>query len=477
MPWTLNGCGTTSEFVELLNFGPGPIDISCYILTDGDFAITIPPGTILQPGQFYVLAGQDVIPKPCANIDSTITAHLNWNTCGCTSGPIPTTGDGFMTDGGGASEQLVLLDRFLNVVDAVVRDLPVESSDELKTADLGCGMKLFDLDNMNINYEVLGMSAGRGNSFARKLDGDCGWVKDPQQSANATNNTPSETTDVSYTLNVLSALDCEGSRGVIEIGVQHANLNSIFPMNYTLAFDVNNDGLFTFADVYTYGVDSTPPSILIANLPAGTYRITVGSVKGCYLRTFQFTILPCHPVLPVRLLKFVYSGTQNGQHGLQWQLGDIENLLSVTLEKSTDRIQFVKAQTFEEPRSAGIKTYHALQPVESAYRYYRLKIIALDGSFFYSPVVVTAQPAAQLRLSPNPATTVLKVELEGTARESMPYTIYNNLGTAVLKGELSMVLGHNAHTLPIGHLPTGTYQLQIKPAGQAQPISFRFVKQ
>src|SRR6476660_1398121 len=94
MPWTLNGCGTTAEFVELLNFGPGPVDIGCYILTDGDYSVTIPPHTILQPGQFYVLACLDVITAPCANINATIHSDLNWTTCGCTSAPIPTTGDG-----------------------------------------------------------------------------------------------------------------------------------------------------------------------------------------------------------------------------------------------------------------------------------------------------------------------------------------------------------------------------------------------
>ena len=91
MPWTLNNCGTTTEFVELLNFGPGPIDISCYILTDGDYSITIPSTTILWPGDFYVIAGQDFISAPCANINANVVVDLNWNNCGCTSDAIPTT--------------------------------------------------------------------------------------------------------------------------------------------------------------------------------------------------------------------------------------------------------------------------------------------------------------------------------------------------------------------------------------------------
>ena len=50
MPWPGNACGTTSEFVELFNMGPGPVNIGCYILTDGDFALTIPPGNHHVPG-------------------------------------------------------------------------------------------------------------------------------------------------------------------------------------------------------------------------------------------------------------------------------------------------------------------------------------------------------------------------------------------------------------------------------------------
>jgi len=110
MPWTSNGCGTTSEFVELMNFGPGPVNIGCYILTTGIYSVTIPPNTIINPGQFYVLAGRDFIPNDCANIDSISTgihANLNWNTCNCTNTAIPQNGDGMMMDGGTSNTPLV----------------------------------------------------------------------------------------------------------------------------------------------------------------------------------------------------------------------------------------------------------------------------------------------------------------------------------------------------------------------------------
>src|SRR5687767_8213518 len=55
MPWTTNTCSVNGEFIEMYNFGPGPMDIGCYIISDGDFSITIPPNTILNAGEFFVL--------------------------------------------------------------------------------------------------------------------------------------------------------------------------------------------------------------------------------------------------------------------------------------------------------------------------------------------------------------------------------------------------------------------------------------
>jgi hypothetical protein len=173
MPWTSSGCGTTAEFVELLNFGPGAVNIGCYIVTTGVYSITIPPNTILKPGEFYVLAGQNFIPGNCANTDSTatgVTANLNWSTCNCTNIPIPQTGDGMMSDGGTSNTPLVLLDPSLNIIDAVVRSLPTETVGTITSSGVsGCTPMTFNIGTMNPGYEVLGMSTGRGNSFAVHL--------------------------------------------------------------------------------------------------------------------------------------------------------------------------------------------------------------------------------------------------------------------------------------------------------------------
>jgi hypothetical protein len=474
MPWPSAGCGPTAEFIELLNFGPGPIDIGCYMITDGDYSVTIPPNTILQPGQFYVIAGQDFIPYPCANIDSGITVDLNWNTCGCSSAPIPTTGDGFFTDGGSGSEQLVLLDPYATVVDAVVRDLK-EPSSLITTAPLaGCLSHSFDLDNMDIDYEVLGMSAGRGNSFARLLDGDCGWVKDPQQSGSATNNTPGDKSEIDYVMDIIDASQCGAVYGSIEIHVKHADYSTIFPMNYTIAFDIDNDGDYDFNDAYTYGVDSTAPSINISGLYMGRYRITVASVNGCFLESFDFQILSCLSLLPVKLeyFRLVRSGTQET---FEWKVTDLDQVESMTIQRSNDGYVF-EAEAEVLNNSVEFQVYRYTAAIPTA-KYYRLKIRTLTGRAIYSPIVSTGTPVSTVipRLWPNPAKDVTYVSLDADKLESANYKVFDATGSLTSTGVWHLSKGKNVMELKIRHLPPGIYQLVISKNNR--PVTVRFVRQ
>jgi hypothetical protein len=476
MPWTLNGCGATAEFVELMNFGPGPINIGCYILTDGDYSVTIPPNTILQPGDFYVIAGQDEIAFPCANIDSTIHADLNWNSCGCTSGAIPTIGDGFFTDGGFATEQVVLLDPNLKVVDAVIRDLPAEPSSPITTLPIGgCASKTFNLDTMSINYEILGMSTGRGNSFARKLDGDCGWVKDPQQSGNATNNTPGETSDVDYTLTIVQSMDCDNTHGSIDIFVNvGAYTDPVFPMKYIIAFDADNNGIFDFSDTYTYGADSTPPSVAITGLPLGRYKITVESVSGCFLRTFDVTILECNPLLSSQLVYFKLLKQQTNALTFEWLMGNVSLIRSIHLEKSKDANAFTTSAALESLNFIGSRLFTQTIPGSDGFYYYRLRITDKNGRVSFSPVVRIQQNILILRnVGPNPVADKLLLQLYTSVGTEFPYIIYDLTGRKAIEGVINLTQRQNFVEIPVQRLSPGIYQLFFTGP---QPVSLRFVK-
>ena len=72
------GCaGIIGEFVEL--YGPPGMDIGCYVLTDGDFALTIPAGTIIPDDGIFVIG---------SNNENHINVDLNIATCGCAVGGV-----------------------------------------------------------------------------------------------------------------------------------------------------------------------------------------------------------------------------------------------------------------------------------------------------------------------------------------------------------------------------------------------------
>lgn len=476
MPWS--GCATTSEFIELLNFGPGPMDISCYIVTNGNYAVTIPANTILQPGQYYILAGQNTLPQNCGNRDSAVTVNLNWSTCGCTDKAVPTTGDGFMQDGGNANEKMVLMDANGAVIDAASRQSTPSASVSItsSTASGGCNSRTFNLGSMGISYETIGSSTGIDNSFARRVDGDCGWVKTTDISAKAPNKTGS-TSSASYTFSTLSASECSGSTGSISINVSANDVASLFPMTYTLGFDGDANGLFNASDSYTYGVDNSSPSIDINNLAYGRYRLTVGSSSGCNLSNFDFFIFNCYGVvLSYKINYLKYLGVKDDQNVFQYGITGIENIRQVVIEASEgDHFRAVASLNNTVSVTAGPLSFRT--PLGSDQNF-RLRITDHAGIVSYSSIVnIPAQKFSFQKIWPNPATNKVQFEFATEAQETASYTIRLMNSSVAQTGKLQLKKGVNTITIPTDNLTPGFYQLAILQAKSKQPIYFRFVKQ
>ncbi|RYY92874.1 MAG: hypothetical protein EOO11_20665, partial [Chitinophagaceae bacterium] len=440
MPWPSASCGTTSEFVELLNFGPGPTNIGCYILTNGVYSVTIPPNTILQPGQFFVIAGQSSLPRNCGNIDSAVRVHLNWNTCNCTNIAIPTSGDGFMTDGGTANVNLVLFDPTLKMVDAVTRQTPVPTVSAITTSAVsnGCARKTFVLSSMSgIDYEELGMSTGKSNSFARKLDGDCEWIKQPQISANATNNkTSGSLSSLTYQFNITNSQDlCTNQHGAVNVSASGSNLATYFPLNYTLAYDLDGNHSFDFGDIYTYGTDATAPDTTVSNLVGGSYILTVGSSKGCNLKSFPFSILPCNGLLPLRLLDFGLAGSDATTYTLAWRFSGIEELAAIDLESSEDGRTFRTEQHWNVGPDAPLRYRTSVR--RGAARHFRLRLTASTGRPDYSRVVFTGNEELTLQTYPNPAADRLRIRYKSATEGTARYALIAPDGRTVQSGTVS----------------------------------------
>lgn len=481
MGWPSSGCGTTSEFIELLNFGPGPVNMGCFIITTGTYSITIPPGTVLQPGEFYVIAGQDYLPGTCANVDSSnggVTVDLNWNTCQCTSSTIPTSGNGLFTDGGNGNTPLILMDDHGVVIDAVARSLPAEASKSITSSSVSgaCIQRTFDTDAMNINYEVLGMSPGRGNSFARVVDGDCNWVKDPQQSANASNNRSGDVAGISYDFTMVNTTDCDSLGGSVSIYVRETNYDAVFPMSYTIVIDEDNNGIYDENDTYTTVVDDVPPFIEIDSLPAGRFRVTIGSVKGCFLRSFDFNILHCQSTLPVHIKSFGVT-PRSGYHVLDWQIENIAEVEELRIEASNNGRSFSTLDRISGAAPAMHKTSFLVEQPDD-WKFFRLMIITKSGKTIYSKIVSpNSGGRSEFKFGPNPVTNKLTIQVPLGTKGQASFQIFNQVGSMVAEYKKKGIDLQEVITMDVGQLKSGIYHLRM--LSEADPIgkfAFSFVK-
>ena len=478
LPWPNLACGTRMEFIELLNFGPGPVNIGCYVLTDGDFSVTIPPNTIVLPGDYFVVGGVPSAPSPCANIDSSVTFDLNWATCGCTSGAVISS-LGMMTEGGFANEQVVLLDPSGTIVDAVVREFPQESSSTLTKNTLGgqCAASVFDLDLMPFTYERIGESAGRGNSFGRKVDGDCGWLKTPPQSANAANNTRDDAPSLFAQLQIVKANDCLGVGGSVSVSFSGAMSGSVFPLRYILALDVDSNNVFSMTDSYFNGSDNTSPTLDFTNLAAGHYKLAIMPGSGCNYKVVEFYILPCSVVvLPITIADFAVNCKMSNKQ-LSWKSNQSDHIAYFEIESSTLNEPYVTIGKIY-PVSTGNVLQQFTFTDEGKNRiqsFYRIKTTGKDGSVAYTNTIGCGSKIGDnLVIFPNPVKTDVKMQLNSSFKEEANVFILSSDGRKVKNSTLALKKGLNEIMIPVTDLPAGSYVIRF--ATNQQMISSKFIK-
>lgn len=478
LAWPGNSCPTTAEFIELKNMGPGPMNIGCYVITDGDFAITIPTGTILGPGEFYVLGGQDIISAPCANLTKNITVNLNWTTCGCTSGTIPSTGEGLLTDGGAAGEQLVLFNPTGTIIDAVVRKLTeIEISSNITSKNTGsCTGFMFDLDELSILYEEIGESQGRGNSFARKLDGDCVWVKETQQNGGATNNASGEIATLSMTETYSMNLNCTGGNATFTVTNTSPTPSSFFPFTYILGFDNNGDGIFASGDYYTNGSDITAPSVELTGLALGSYNIVLEPATGCNQKFFTFEIGPC-ATMAVKLKKF--TGSNNGKaNRFNIEIETDADMKELILESSLDGKKFNAIGAIPFADRTGLQTivFNTAAGQES---YYRLVMKDDNNKLSYSNILNLVRSSGNTQLvniAPNPFTDFLGLSQYATKEDILMVNIMSPAGQVVLSDHYNLKVGQNNIRLLTSKLAKGLYVVALKKMSTGETQVARVLK-
>ena len=190
-------------------------------------------------------------------------------------------------------------------------------------------------------------------------------------------------------------------------------------------------------------------------------------------RRFTLATYSKYNALPVKLLYFNAIADGNRVR-LNWEVTNEQDTKTYEVEKSLNAVNF-----------SLLSSVSSLHQVQSAYtdydnnpatgwNYYRIKIIDNSGSYSYSPIraVQFSKGLEEIKIFPNPATTVLNIQLPTSYVSKIDMRVYGADGKfiAAMKPTVNMV------SLNVAPLPAGTYILQIiKNDGSKE--SFLFVKQ
>lgn len=173
-------------------------------------------------------------------------------------------------------------------------------------------------------------------------------------------------------------------------------------------------------------------------------------------------------LLPVELLTFTgyYKAEQTI---LNWEVANFQNHSHFEIEYSTDGHTFQKIGQNDNFQT-NYQFIH-LTP-QQGFNYYRLKIVATDGSFEYSKTIVIevlkSDSVAKVYLN---ARQQLVLQIARTATYQV--RIYNSLGQTVLHMNPVLQTGH--HFLTIRQLPAGMYWVDLT-SNQGSEITAIFVR-
>ncbi|MEO0628369.1 MAG: T9SS type A sorting domain-containing protein [Bacteroidota bacterium] len=173
--------------------------------------------------------------------------------------------------------------------------------------------------------------------------------------------------------------------------------------------------------------------------------------------------------LPLELLSF--KGELAGlDNYLEWETVNELGTSHFVLERSIDEGRNWAA--IGQVAAAGYATdqrkYNYTETRPPALTAYRLRLVDLDSSFSYSPIIQLSRTNdLSIQLYPNPASDWLKIQTSAGRRASKQAEIINMLGQPVWKGQWSF-----DEPIDIRQLPAGRYYLRIQIGQETQELAF-----
>ncbi len=284
----------TGEYIELI--GPPGTDISCYVLADGDWTLTIPPGTVIPSDGFFTI-GNDAV-------WGAGTFDLDAENCGCFTDGAGGQGLLILTDGG---ETISLFDGTGTFIDGVVYGSPSAGNQPFGSTFTTVGLTGC-VSSVTIPAVGFFSTAPGGllanTALVRDPDGSGNWVPQVGGSLNGCNRVSGGTNANSVTY-LWSTGDTTQDVSGLAGGNYTVTVSNNLGCTDTASFTVNAPAALTVLDTltniacmgdstgsidltvsggvapYTFVWDNGATSEDLDSLTAGTYCGTVTEDNGC----------------------------------------------------------------------------------------------------------------------------------------------------------------------------------------------------
>jgi uncharacterized delta-60 repeat protein len=179
-------------------------------------------------------------------------------------------------------------------------------------------------------------------------------------------------------------------------------------------------------------------------------------------------------ITPVTWLAFTATAAKTGAL-LQWRTANEQQNRGFEVQRSNDgqnytTIGFVAAAGNGNSSQPSSYSFRDATPIEGT-AYYRLKQLDNDGVFEYSSVkMIQSGKSADFKIIPTLAIYSIQLQIPAAAAGVLTANLYNATGKQII----TFNNAGNNQRLYVGHLPAGSYYVQIQTAQGVQTA--RFIK-
>ena len=208
------------------------------------------------------------------------------------------------------------------------------------------------------------------------------------------------------------------------------------PSNIVVTLQATNYPGASYTWAGPNGFTSTSNPTIINNfnpiIQTGVYTVGV-SYLNCPTFTKNTTINNCN-VLPVHILEFIAT-QHNCDIILKWKTINEIDLDKYIIQISNDAVNFMDYKFINSIKTigVGIKNYEQIiNNVKEGKIYYRLKMINIDGSFFFSKIIYVEKSCTlKIETNPNPFTNQISIN---NIQPNSKILLYNCLSQLVFEG-------------------------------------------